>query len=75
MEFSKEIEPGILKEINLEYSLEGILWPPDGNSQLTEKNPDAGKDWGQEEKGAGEDKMVKQHHWLNGYEVWANFER
>ena len=44
MEFSKEIKPETLKEINLEYSLEGILRPPDGNSWLIEKNPDAGKD-------------------------------
>ena len=32
-----------------------ILWPPDANSRLTGKNPDAGKDWGQEEKGVTED--------------------
>ena len=49
----------ILKEINPEYSLEGlvlklklqILWPPDEKSQLVEKDPDAGKDKRQEEKG------------------------
>ena len=35
-----------------------ILWPPDVKSQLTGKDPDAGKDWGQEEKGTTEDKMV-----------------
>ena len=35
-----------------------ILWPPDVKSQLTEKDPDAGKDWGQE-KGAAEDEMVR----------------
>ena len=34
-----------------------ILWPPDVKSWLTEKDPDAGKDWGQEEKGATEDEM------------------
>jgi len=34
------------------------LWPPDAKSQLTGKYPDAGKDWGQEEKGATEDEMV-----------------
>ena len=32
------------------------------------KAPDAGKDWGQEEKGATEDKIVGWHHWLNEYE-------
>ena len=36
-----------------------ILWPPDVKSQLTGKDPDAGKDWGQEEKGAAEDEMVR----------------
>ena len=35
-----------------------ILWPPDGESQLTGKDADAGKDWGQEEKGVTEDEMV-----------------
>ena len=34
-----------------------VLWPPDVKSWLTEKDPDAGKDWGQEEKGATEDEM------------------
>ena len=43
-----------------------ILWPPGGKSQLTGKDPDAGKDWGQEEKGATEDKTVGWHHWLDG---------
>ena len=33
-----------------------------------EKNPDAGKDWRQEEKGMTEDEMVGRHHWLNGHE-------
>ena len=33
-----------------------------------EKDPDVGKDWGQEEKGATEDEMVGWHHWLNGHE-------
>ena len=37
-------------------------------SQLIGKDPDAGKDWGQEEKGATEDEMVGWHHWLNGHE-------
>ena len=35
-----------------------ILWPPDVKSQLTGKDPDAGKDWGQEEKGTTKDEMV-----------------
>ena len=45
-----------------------IIWPPDVMSQLTGKDSDAGKDWGQEEKGVTEDEMVEQHHWLNGHE-------
>ena len=39
-----------------------ILWPPDAKSQLIGKDPDTGKDWGQEEKGAAEDEMVGWHH-------------
>ena len=45
-----------------------ILWPPDANSCLISKDPDAGKDWGQEEKGTTEDKMVEGHHWLDRHE-------
>ena len=45
-----------------------ILWPPDTKSRLTGKDPDAGKDWRQKEKGATEDQMVGWHHWLNGLE-------
>ena len=36
-----------------------ILWPPDAESQLLGKDPHAGKDWGQGEKGATEDEMVR----------------
>ena len=43
-----------------------MLWPPDAKSWLTGKDPDAGKDWGQEEKGTTEDEMVGWHHQLNG---------
>ena len=42
-----------------------ILWPPDAKSQLTGKDPDAGKDWEQEEKWATEDEMVGWHYWLD----------
>ena len=45
-----------------------ILWPPDMKNWLFGKNPDAGKDWGQEEKMATEDEMVGWHHWLSGHE-------
>ena len=44
------------------------LWPPDAKNWLIRKDPDAGKDWGQEEKGTTEDEMVGWHHWLNGLE-------
>ena len=44
-----------------------ILWPPDGKSWLIWKDPDAGKDWEQEEKGMTEDEMVAWHHWLNAH--------
>ena len=65
----------ILKEINSEYSLEGLMlklklqyfghlmW----RVNSLEKT-DTGKDWGQEEKGVTEDEMVGWHHWLNGCE-------
>ena len=44
-----------------------ILWPPDLKSTLTGKDSDAGKDWGQEEKGLTEDSKVGWHHWLDGH--------
>jgi len=44
-----------------------ILWPPDANSWLIWKDPDAGKDWGQEEKGMTEDEMIGWHHLLDGH--------
>ena len=45
-----------------------ILWPPNAKSQFIGKDPDAGKDWGQEEKEATEDEMFGWGHWLSGYE-------
>ena len=64
----------ILKEISPEYSLEGMMlklptfWPPDAKSQLVGKDPDAGKEWRQEEKGTTEDEMVWRPYQLNGHE-------
>ena len=72
----------IIKEISPEYSLEGLnihwkdwcwnwsptLWPPHVKSWLTGKDPDAGKGWGQEEKGMTEDEVVGCHHWLSEHE-------
>ena len=54
----------ILKKINLEYSLVEELmmklhWPPDARSWLTGKDPDGGKDWGQEDKGMADDEMIR----------------
>ena len=45
-----------------------ILWPPDAKSWLIGKDPDAGKNWGQEEKGTTEDEMAGWHHRLNAHE-------
>ena len=45
-----------------------ILWPPDAKSWLIWKDPDAGKDWRQEEKGMTEDEMVGWYHQLNGHQ-------
>ena len=45
-----------------------ILWPPDVKNWLIWKDPDAGKDWGEEEKGTTEDEMVEWYHWLDGHE-------
>ena len=45
-----------------------VLWPSDVKSWLIGKDPDAGKDWGQEEKGPTEDEMVGWHHRLDGLE-------
>ena len=45
-----------------------ILWPPDVKYWLIGKDPDAGKDWRQEEKGMTVDEMVGWHHWLDGHE-------
>ena len=66
----------ILKEISSGCSLEGlmlrlkppILWPPHAKSWLIGKDPDAGRDWGQEEKGTTEDEMAGWHHRLDGHE-------
>ena len=45
-----------------------ILWPPSVKNWFIGKDPDAGKDWGWEEKGTTEDEMVGWHHQLNGHE-------
>ena len=45
-----------------------VLWPPDAKNWLIGKDPDAGKDWGQVEKGMTEDDMIGWYHWLNRHE-------
>ena len=68
----KEIQPvhptGDLSWKDWCWSETPILWPPDAKSQLIGGDPDARKDWRQEEKGATENEMVGWHHWLNGHE-------
>ena len=72
----KEIKPVNAKE-NQSWIFTGrtdaeaeapILWPPDAKSQLIRKDPDAGKDWGQKERGTTEDEIVGWRHQLDGYE-------
>jgi len=49
-----------------------VLWQPHAKSWLIEKDSDAGRDWGQEEKGTTEDEMAGWHHRLDGHEsVWT----
>ena len=45
-----------------------VPWPPHVKCWLIKKDSDAGRDWGQEEKGMTEDEMAGWHHWLNGHE-------
>ena len=69
---SRRSKQSILKEISPDGRTDAkapILWPPDGKSWLSRKDPDAGKDWRQEEKRATEDKMVGWHHWFSGHEL------
>jgi len=49
-------------------SLQSNIWPPAVKSWPTGKDPDAGRDWGQEENHTSEDEMVGWHHWLNRHE-------
>ena len=51
-----------------------ILWPPDAKSWLIWKDPDAGKDWGRQEKGMTENEMAEWYHRLNGYEFALTLE-
>ena len=77
---SKEIKPVNAKE-NQSWKFTGrtdaeaetpIFWPPDAKNWLIGKDPVAGKDWRQEEKGMMEDEMVGWHHQLDRTWVWVN---
>ena len=72
---SKEIKP-VNPKVNQSWAFIGrmnaeaetpVLWPPDVKSWVIWKDPDAGEDWEQEEKGTTEDEMAGWHHWLNGH--------
>ena len=64
----KEISPGIFLEGMMLKAETPVLWPPHAKSWLIGKDSDAGRDWGQEEKGTTEDEMAGWHHWLGGRE-------
>ena len=59
----KENQPWIIIGGTDDEAEAPILWPPDEKSELTGKDPDAGRDWGQEKKGVTEDEMVGWYHW------------
>ena len=74
--YCKEIQP-VYSEGNQPWDFFGrndakaetpVLWPPHVKNWLTGKVLDAGRDWGQEEKGTTEDEMAGWHHWLDGRE-------
>ena len=62
----KENQPWILIGRTDAEAEAPVLWPPGAMNQLIRKDPDAGKDWRQQENGALEDETVREHHWLNG---------
>ena len=64
----KRKQPWIFTEWTDAEAETPILWPPDAKNWLIWKDPDAGKDWRQEEKGTRENEMVGWHHQLNGHE-------
>ena len=78
--YCKEIQPvnpkgnqfWIFTESSVAEAEAPILWPPVVKNWQIWKDPDAEKDWRQEEKGRTEDEVVGWHHWLNGHESeWA----
>ena len=65
---SKGNQPWIVIESTDAEGEAPLLWPPNVKTWLSWKDPDVGKDWGQEEKGMTEDEMVRWHQWLNRHE-------
>ena len=80
---ARRLNQSILKEINSEYSLEGLMLKlklqyfghPDAKNWLIKKDPDAGKDWKREEKGMTEDELAGWHHRLHRheFELWVGY--
>ena len=68
-EIKSVIQPWIFIGRNDAEAEVPVLWPPDAKSWLIGKDPDAMKDWGQEEKWVTEGEVVRWHHWLSGHEV------
>ena len=66
-DLSQGLKDGSMSTNQLIWYTTLTLWPLDVKSWLIWKDPDAGKDWGQEEKGTVEDEMVGWHHQLNGH--------
>ena len=65
---SKGDQPWVFFRRNDAKAETPVLWPPHEKSWLTGKHSDAGRDWGQEEKGTTEDEMAGWQHWLDGRE-------
>ena len=65
---SEEDQPWVFFGRNDAKAETPVLWPPHAKSWLIGKDSDAGRDWGQEEKGTTEDEMAGWHHWLDGRE-------
>ena len=65
---SKEDQPWVFFGRNDAEAETSVLWPPHAKSWLIGKDCDAGRDWGQEEKGMTEDEMAGWHYWLDGHE-------
>ena len=61
-------QPWILMERTGAEAEALIFWPPDAKSRFIGKDPDAGRNWRQKEKGVAEDEMVGWYHWLSGHE-------